>query len=193
MFSINFEMSKSNIKSITTWHEQWINRNMTVIKINCISTPAIVDICCVLFLVCKYICVCGCLLQNNIAGVPSSRPTSGFSQYCVCTCVRFGCTRHASLWLPHQKKIKNCGWVGGSVGLLLACPVHIFGRPTHHYRAEIWVYLWCVSHPNICTGLASSGRVVWALVFWPDYLQFTDPTIVYYDVFPDPSTLQAEK
>jgi len=24
------------------------------------------------------------------------------------------------------------GWVGGSVGLLLACPVQIFGRPIHH-------------------------------------------------------------
>jgi len=42
---------------------------------------------------------------------------------------------------------------------------------------------WCVRRPNICTGPAGSGRVVWALVFWPDYLLFTDPTIV----FPDPS------
>ena len=42
---------------------------------------------------------------------------------------------------------------------------------------------WCVRRPNICTGPASSGRVVWALMFWQDYLRFTDPTIV----FPDPS------
>ena len=42
---------------------------------------------------------------------------------------------------------------------------------------------WCVRRPNICTGPASSGRGVWALVFWPDYLRFTDPTII----FPDPS------
>jgi len=27
------------------------------------------------------------------------------------------------------------------VELLLADPVQIFGRPTHHQRAEIWVYL----------------------------------------------------
>jgi len=41
----------------------------------------------------------------------------------------------------------------------------------------------CVRRPNICTGPASSARVVWALVFSPDYLRFTDPIIV----FPDPS------
>ena len=57
---------------------------------------AITDVCYVLFLVCLYICVCECLLPNNIAGVPSSRATSGFPQYCASTCARFGCTRHAS-------------------------------------------------------------------------------------------------
>ena len=31
--------------------------------------------------------------------------------------------------------------MGGSVGFLLAGPVQIFGCPTHHHRAEIWVYL----------------------------------------------------
>ena len=30
-----------------------------------------------------------------ISGVPSSRATCGFPQYCVSTCVRFGCTRYA--------------------------------------------------------------------------------------------------
>jgi len=53
-------------------------------------------VCCVLFLVCLYICVCECLLQINIAGVPSSRATFGFPQYCASTCVRFGCTQHDS-------------------------------------------------------------------------------------------------
>jgi len=52
--------------------------------------------CCVLFFLCVYICACKYLIQNNIAGVPSSRATSGFPQYCASTCVRFGCTRHAS-------------------------------------------------------------------------------------------------
>ena len=39
-----------------------------------------------------------------IAGVPSSRATSRFPQYCVSTCVHFYCTRHASLWILRQKK-----------------------------------------------------------------------------------------
>ena len=52
--------------------------------------------CSVLFLVCLYFCVCECLLQVNLAGVPSSRATFGFPQYCASTCVRFGCTRNAS-------------------------------------------------------------------------------------------------
>ena len=61
--------------------------------------------CCVLFLVCWYICVCERLLQNNIAGVPSSRATSRFPQYCASTCARFGCTgRHASCVDSKQKK-----------------------------------------------------------------------------------------
>ena len=58
----------------------------------------------VVFLFCMNICVCECLLKNNIAGVPSSRTTSGFPQYCVFICVRFGCTQHASLWIPNQRR-----------------------------------------------------------------------------------------
>ena len=57
----------------------------------------------VMFLFCMNICVCKCLLQNNIAGLPSSQATSGFPQYCVSTCVRFGCTRHASFALRVAK------------------------------------------------------------------------------------------
>ena len=54
--------------------------------------------CCVLFLVRLYVCVCECLFQtwNNIVGVPSSRATFGFPQYCASACVRLGCTRNAS-------------------------------------------------------------------------------------------------
>ena len=53
-----------------------------------------------------YICVCECLLQNNIAGVPSSRAIFVFPQYCASTCARSGCTRHASCVDSKQKKKK---------------------------------------------------------------------------------------
>ena len=86
----------------------------------------------VVFLFCRNICVCECLLQNNIAGVPSSRATSGFPQYCVSTCVRFSCTQHASLWIPNQRrKIKfaiysmvHCGraFDPGTLGFLITAP-----------------------------------------------------------------------
>ena len=56
------------------------------------------------------ICVCECLLQTNIAGVPSSRAMSGFLQYCGSTCLRFGCDRHAGLWFPNQEN-QNHGCV----------------------------------------------------------------------------------
>jgi len=81
------------------------------------------DVCCVLFLVCLYICVCECLLQNNIAGVPSSWATSGFPQYCASTCARFGCTRHASCVDSKPKKNKILAVSGGIAilaGLLCA-------------------------------------------------------------------------
>jgi len=64
----------------------------------------ITDVCCVLFLVCMYICVCECLLQNNIAGSPSSRATFGFPQYCASTCAPSRCTRHASCVDSKPKK-----------------------------------------------------------------------------------------
>jgi len=50
--------------------------------------------------------------RNNIislillAGVPSSRATFGFPQYCASTFVRFGCTRHASFVDTKPKKTK---------------------------------------------------------------------------------------
>jgi len=37
----------------------------------------------VLFLVCLYICVCECLLQINLAGVPSNQAALGFPKYCA--------------------------------------------------------------------------------------------------------------
>ena len=39
-----------------------------------------------------------------IAGVPSSRATSGFPKYCVSTRVRFGCTRSLPCGYQNQKK-----------------------------------------------------------------------------------------
>ena len=36
------------------------------------------------------------MCPRSIAGVSSSRATSGFPQYCASTCARFGCTWHAS-------------------------------------------------------------------------------------------------
>ena len=62
------------------------------------------DVRCVLFLVYLHICVRECLLQNNIARVPSSRATSGFPQYCAFTCARVGCTGHDSCEDSKSKK-----------------------------------------------------------------------------------------
>ena len=64
--------------------------------------------CCARFLVCLYICVREFLLQNNIAGLPSSQAqaTFGFPQYCTSTCVRFGCTWNASCVDTKPKKKK---------------------------------------------------------------------------------------
>ena len=50
----------------------------------------------------------------SIAGVPSSRATSGFPQYCASTCVCFGCTQHASCVDPKPKKIKKATHTHGS-------------------------------------------------------------------------------
>jgi len=37
MFDINNEISKSNTKFVTTWHKQWLDRNMTKINMHCNS------------------------------------------------------------------------------------------------------------------------------------------------------------
>jgi len=76
-----------------------INNAMPKSKIEFIT-----DVRFVLFLVCLYIFVYECLFQNNIAGVPSSRATSGSPQYCASTCARFFCTRHASCVDSKPKK-----------------------------------------------------------------------------------------
>jgi len=68
--------------------------------------------CFVLFLVCLYVCVCECLLHNNMRMYTSNqysnvrgplrecrsiRPgASGLPYYCTSICVRFGCTRLAT-------------------------------------------------------------------------------------------------
>jgi len=56
---------------------------------------------------CLYVCVCECLLQIYLAGVPSSRATFGFPQYCASICARFGCTRNASCVDTTPKKNKK--------------------------------------------------------------------------------------
>ena len=66
----------------------------------------IVHVCFVLFIVCLYICVCKCLLQNNNhttkhknntnSGSAFEPGASGLPYYCTSICVRLGCTRLAS-------------------------------------------------------------------------------------------------
>jgi len=97
ILNINNEMSKSNIKIIITWHKQWLNRNMTTIKIYCNSDQHkqwnttvkhqtvflsfflsfIVHMCFVLLIVCLYVCVYECLFKTflkehlvHVRGVP---------------------------------------------------------------------------------------------------------------------------
>ena len=58
---------------------------------------------CVRFLVCLYICICECLLQNNTAEVPSSRATSD----CASTCARVSAVLGTlAVWIPNQQKRK---------------------------------------------------------------------------------------
>jgi len=81
IFHINNEMSKSNVKFITIQH-----------------TSVIVHVCFVLSIVCLYICVCKCLLQNNNHKTKHKDDTncwsvfeSGASRlpyYCASICVR---------------------------------------------------------------------------------------------------------
>ena len=80
-------------------------------------------------------------------------------------------------------------WVGGWVS---SSPAPYKNLDVPHTTRELksGSNSWCVRRPNICTGPASSGRVVWALVFWPDYLQFTDPTIVFPDQSVDTRVLR---
>jgi len=70
---------------------------------------SITDVCCNLFLVCVYICVCECLLQNNIAGVPSSRATFGFPQYCASTVLVPAELGTLAVWIPNTPKKKLDG------------------------------------------------------------------------------------
>jgi len=55
--------------------------------------------------------VCISAYAKQYYGSPSSWATSGFPQYCVSTCVRFGCTGHTSLWIPTQKKSQGHKWM----------------------------------------------------------------------------------
>jgi len=71
-----------------------------------------IPLCFVLFLVCLYVCVCECLLHNNMRMYTSNQYSnirgplrecrsiwpgaSGLPYYCTSICVRFGCTRLAT-------------------------------------------------------------------------------------------------
>ena len=113
------------IALIPTNHQQWWNRNMPKIKIisaiinitNEISnskiefipihnTSVVSHVCFVLFIVCLYICVCECLLQNNnhktkykdttTSGSAFEPGGSGLPYCCTTICVRSWCTWRAS-------------------------------------------------------------------------------------------------
>jgi len=84
-------MSKSNFEFIILWHKEWLNRNTTKIKINCNGNPhnnhnvehkqycqietwsTMTHLCFDLFLVCLYVCVCECLLRNNMRTYTSNQ------------------------------------------------------------------------------------------------------------------------
>ena len=87
--NIKNEEPKSNIKSVPI-------QNKSVI----------IHVCFVLFIVCLYISVCECLLQNinrktkhknnTNCGSAFEPGASGLPYYCISICARFGCTRLAS-------------------------------------------------------------------------------------------------
>ena len=68
-----------------------INNDIYTIKIK-----LLLRMCALSYSFCLYVCVCECLLQINLAGVPWSWATFEFPQYCASTCVRVGCTRNTS-------------------------------------------------------------------------------------------------
>jgi len=94
-----------------------------------------------------YICVCKCLLQNNIAGVPSSRATFGFPQCCASTCARSSCTRHAScvdskpkIKIPTSASLpKRRGFGHVCLGLVHVGCIPQCSRP-QHTSAFVWVF-----------------------------------------------------
>jgi len=96
----NNKMPKSNIKSVPI-------QNKSVI----------IHVCLVLFIVCLYICVCECLLQNinrktkhknnTNRGSALEPGASGLPYYCTSICVCFGCTRLASCVDSKPKKQKK--------------------------------------------------------------------------------------
>jgi len=98
MLNINNEISKSNIKSITIQNKY-----------------VFVYVCCVLFMVCLYICVCESLLKNInyktkhqiilVAGVPSSQALPGYiitAPPSVCVPDVLGAL---PVWIQNQKNI----------------------------------------------------------------------------------------
>jgi len=96
------------------------------------NTP--VHVCCVLFLVCLYICVCECLLQNNNhqkknenntnCGSAFEPGTSGLPYHCASIYVRFDVIGVLAVWIQNkkQKKQKPGPIRRGACGLLINAP-----------------------------------------------------------------------
>ena len=60
---------------------------------------ATTDVCCVLFLVCLYICVCEYLPRNKVAGLPSGFLSTAPPPVCVSAVLGT-----LVVWIPTQKK-----------------------------------------------------------------------------------------
>ena len=94
-----------------------INNEMSKSSVNFFAIPnksVMVHVCFVLFIVCLYICVCECLLQNNNhktkhnnnnnCGSAFEPGASRLPYYCTSIYVRSGCTRRASCVDSKPKK-----------------------------------------------------------------------------------------
>jgi len=97
------------------------------------NKSVIVHACFVLFIVCLYICVCECLLQNNNHKTKHKNNTncgsafepgaSRLPYYCAFICVRSWCNWRASLLIPNQKN-KIVMWI--CINLCVCICIHVY-------------------------------------------------------------------